>query len=371
MKRLLLTILIGTIAFLGGAWLYNTSYFETAHSNQPPRLIAHRGVHQTFSLEGVENDTCTATRIDPPIHSYLENTLPSMQAAFTAGAQIVELDIHLTTDGQFAIIHDWTLDCRTDGTGVTHDADMATLKSLDIGYGYTADGGRTYPFRGKGVGEMPTLNEVFERFPEQKFLVNFKSNLTEEGNALAQLIAEHPEWRDQLWGVYGGTKPTDTSRLQIPELRGYTRESMIACAKDYMLLGWTGQIPTTCHNTVVLVPANYAWAVWGWPHKFTKRMESVCTDVILIGPFSDGDIGTTGIDNLELLAKVPAGFGGYVWTNRIELIGPDLGLETTPPPAPMPEPTPEPETAVAVETSEDSDTESSGDIAEPVASDGC
>ena len=37
-----------------------------------------------------------------------------MRAAFAAGADIVELDIHPTTDGQFAVFHDWTLDCRTE-----------------------------------------------------------------------------------------------------------------------------------------------------------------------------------------------------------------------------------------------------------------
>ena len=31
-----------------------------------PQLIAHRGVHQNFSREGLTNDTCTAERIFPP-----------------------------------------------------------------------------------------------------------------------------------------------------------------------------------------------------------------------------------------------------------------------------------------------------------------
>ncbi len=46
------------------------------------QLIAHRGVHQTFDRADLKNDTCTAERMDPPTHGYLENTIPSMQAAF-------------------------------------------------------------------------------------------------------------------------------------------------------------------------------------------------------------------------------------------------------------------------------------------------
>ena len=44
--------------------------------------------------------------------------------------------------------------------------------------------------------------------------------------------------------------------------------------------------------------------------------------MILLGPYESGDPGTAGIDTLEQLAQVPDGFVGYLWTNRIELIGP-------------------------------------------------
>src|SRR5690606_19975491 len=119
-----------------------------------------------------------------------------MEAAFADGAEVVELDVHLTPDKKFAVLHDWTVDCRTEGKGVTEQLDMAYLKTLDLGYGYTADDGKTYPLRGKGVGMMPTLDEVLIRFPDRKFLINFKSRRTEEGDALAQMVEQHPEWRD-------------------------------------------------------------------------------------------------------------------------------------------------------------------------------
>ena len=140
-------------------YLNNSSLLADPPADRPI-LLAHRGLGQTFDIAGATNDTCTATRIHPPEHPYLENTIPSMRAAFEYGADIVELDVHPTKDGQFAVFHDWTLDCRTDGSGVTREKTMEELKKLDIGYGYTADGGKTYPFRGKGVGLTPTLDEV-------------------------------------------------------------------------------------------------------------------------------------------------------------------------------------------------------------------
>ena len=174
------------IAFIIAAaviWLNNTSLWVAPAPK--PTLLAHRGLAQTYGTEGLTATTCTAARIFPPEHDFIENTLPSMRAAFAAGADIVELDIHPTTDGQFAVFHDWTLDCRTDGRGVTREHSLADLKKLDVGHGYTADGGKTWPFRGKGVGLMPSLDEVLAAFPDKRFLIHIKSNDPAEGRQLA------------------------------------------------------------------------------------------------------------------------------------------------------------------------------------------
>lgn len=108
------------LVFVAFVYVNNSSLLATP-KNDSPLLLAHRGLAQTFSLEGVEKDTCTAQRIYEPEHPYLENTIPSMEAAFLAGADIVEFDIKPTKDGQFAVFHDWALDCRTNGQGMAKD----------------------------------------------------------------------------------------------------------------------------------------------------------------------------------------------------------------------------------------------------------
>ena len=88
---------------------------------------------------------------------------------------------------------------------------MAELKALDVGYGYTADGGRTFPFRGKGVGMMPTLDEVLAKFPGRRFLINIKSKDPTEGEKLALRLAQlTPEERARLM-AYGGTAPINVA----------------------------------------------------------------------------------------------------------------------------------------------------------------
>jgi glycerophosphoryl diester phosphodiesterase len=310
-------------AFMLGLFVYaNNATSLAPEMSGTPLLLAHRGLAQTFHRDGLTNDTCTAERIKPPAHGYLENTLASMQAAFDAGADIVEFDIHPTTDGHFAVFHDWTVDCRTEGKGVTREHTLAEVKALDIGYGYTADGGKTFPFRGKGVGLMPSLDEVLAAFPDKRFLINIKSNDPNEGAMLAErLMRQTPAARARFM-AYGGDLPISALAQRLPKLKVMSRASLKRCALAYLGLGWTGYVPRACRNTLVLVPVNYAGLLWGWPNRFLARMRDAGTDVFVTGPYASGDPGTSGIDDAAGYHAMPANYGGGIWTNRIDLIGP-------------------------------------------------
>ena len=316
-------ILIGLAAALGALYLWNASWLAPDPGDDV-RIIAHRGLHQNFDLSGVKNDTCTATRIREPIVPEIENTIPAMQAAFAAKADVVELDVHPTTDGRFAVFHDWTLDCRTNGTGETRSHDLAYLKGLDVGYGYTADGGRTFPLRGTGVARMPSLEDVLTAMPNKQFIINFKSNDPKEGAMLADFVRAHPQWESAVWGVYGGDKPVFTAKASLPDIKAWGGKQMTSCLLQYIGYGWTGYMPPPCHDTMIMVPVNFTWLLWGWPNRFLDRMRSVGSEVILIGPYSSGDAGTSGIDTADQAAAIPSRFPGYVWTNEIASIAPLL-----------------------------------------------
>ncbi len=302
------------------AFLYvNNSSLLARPDGGGPLLLAHRGLAQTFPMEGVTGETNTAARIYPPEHPYLENTIPSMQAAFEAGADVVELDIHPTTDGQFAVFHDWVLDYRTDGRGVTREHSMAELKALDVGYGYTADGGQTYPFRGQGVGLMPTLDEVLAHFPGRAFLIHVKSNDPQEGEQLAAYLAALPPERPAQLAVYGGDQPIAVLQERLPALRVMSRATLQDALLSYLAVGWTGYVPAAARNTQLHIPEAYARWLWGWPHRFVQRMEAAGTRVILVA----GDGGfSEGFDTVEDVERIPAGYTGGVWTNRIDRIAP-------------------------------------------------
>ncbi len=318
--RILRAIAIILIAFAAIAFVLNTNLLATPPDARP-LVIAHRGLGQTFHRENITGDTCTATRLLPVEHPYLENTIAGMQAAFDAGADIVEFDVHPTTDNHFVVFHDWTLDCRTDGHGVTREQDLATLKALDIGYGYTADDGQTFPFRGKGVGLMPTLDEVLAAFPDRRFLINIKSNDASEGDRLAAVIGKLGPDQRALISVYGGGRAVEIFHAALPDVTVLGTDSAKRCLLTYALLGWTTYVPESCRRSLFMLPTNIAPWAWGYPNRLTERLAAVGTRVVLLGPY-DGSGFSSGIDSLAELDAVPARFDGAIWTNRVDRIGP-------------------------------------------------
>lgn len=90
----------------------------------PPLVIAHRG----------------ASAYEP------ENTLRAFDLAIRQGAQMIELDLHLTRDQHVVVIHDPTLDHTTDLRGRINELTLHDVKRADAGKGE----------------RVPTLEETLE-----------------------------------------------------------------------------------------------------------------------------------------------------------------------------------------------------------------
>lgn len=119
-----------------------------------------------------------------------ENTLFVFERAIKEhGADMLELDVHPTLDGELAVIHDATLDRTTNGSGPVGERTMGELRRLDAGCRF----GEGAPWRGKGL-VVPTLDEVLERFPRTPVHVELKSRggAKEPGERLlASALARH------------------------------------------------------------------------------------------------------------------------------------------------------------------------------------
>jgi glycerophosphoryl diester phosphodiesterase len=109
------------------------------------------------------------------------NTLPAFELAAKQGADGVELDVHFSQDKQLIVLHDFTVDHTTDGTGDARDMTLAELKALDAG-----------SWKGAEYTDIqiPTLDEVFEAIGQKLYVnVEIKSE-TEDTDGVEQAVAD-------------------------------------------------------------------------------------------------------------------------------------------------------------------------------------
>nr|MBA3891591.1 hypothetical protein [Gemmatimonadaceae bacterium] len=102
-----------------------------------------------------------------------ENTIPALAGARALGADAVEFDVRMSRDGEVVVIHDPTVDRTTDGRGAVLDLSAGALGGLDAGARFSTDGGRTFPFRGQGIG-VPRLADVLETLRDMPLLIEIK-----------------------------------------------------------------------------------------------------------------------------------------------------------------------------------------------------
>jgi glycerophosphoryl diester phosphodiesterase len=118
-----------------------------------------------------------------------ENTMVAFEHGMSFGADALELDIQQTRDGELVVIHDPTLDRTTSESGLVASYPLDALRAVDAGYRFTTDGGATFPYRGQGI-TVPTLRQVFERFPDVRINIDLKESTPDREARLWALIQE-------------------------------------------------------------------------------------------------------------------------------------------------------------------------------------
>jgi glycerophosphoryl diester phosphodiesterase len=155
------------------------------------------------------------------------NTLYAFRKAVRAGADMLELDIGVTKDGKVIVMHDTTVDGKTNGHGTVASKTLKQIKRLDAAYWfapreddhYSHDHpASAYKLRGIATGKrkppkgftaadfrVPTLTEVMRAFPHTPINIEIKGRTPDEAtseyvknaNVLARLL-KHTRRRDLI-----------------------------------------------------------------------------------------------------------------------------------------------------------------------------
>lgn len=103
---------------------------------------------------------------------YPENTMLSFKKALEAGCDGIELDVHLSKDGEIVVIHDEKLDRTTDGVGFIKDYTYEELQTFNAAHLYE----RKYEAQ-----HIPSLREYLEWVKEEPIItiIELKTNCFE------------------------------------------------------------------------------------------------------------------------------------------------------------------------------------------------
>ena len=145
-----------------------------------------------------------------------ESTLYTFKRAVEIGVDVIEIDVHTTKDGHVVIIHDSTVNRTTNGKGPVNSLTLKKLQSLDAGYHWSPDNGRTYPLRSQGL-TVPTLAEAFAEFPTTRMNIEIKESESEVIAPLCDLIRNHNK-TDQVMIASFDTAQLNRFRSQCPEV---------------------------------------------------------------------------------------------------------------------------------------------------------
>lgn len=146
------------------------------------------------------------------------DTLFALKTAVTKGADVLEIDVHMTADRHIVVLHDTTVNRTTNGEGRVDELTLAQIKKLDAAHWFVPNCGTCherpvseYIYRGYATRArpmpadlleqgfrpndftIPTLREVLRTFPKIPINIEIKNTAPDTKNyekRLAGLLAE-------------------------------------------------------------------------------------------------------------------------------------------------------------------------------------
>ena len=115
------------------------------------------------------------------------NTIAALEQAMADGADVLEVDTQLTSDGILVLMHDDTVDRTTEGAGRVADLTLGEVQALNAAFGY--EGEPADRFARDGIN-VPTLADAFGAFADMRWIVEIKPDTEEAARVMCETIRE-------------------------------------------------------------------------------------------------------------------------------------------------------------------------------------
>jgi glycerophosphoryl diester phosphodiesterase len=116
-----------------------------------------------------------------------ENTIAAFDAGLAAGADGLELDVHLSSDGEVVVCHDATLDRTTDAVGPIAARSAAELARINATLRFGVD--LEHEWVGERAG-IPTLRDVLGRYRDAPVIIEIKTGTPEAARAVVEVVRD-------------------------------------------------------------------------------------------------------------------------------------------------------------------------------------
>jgi glycerophosphoryl diester phosphodiesterase len=167
-----------------------------------------------------------------------ENTIAAFDRAAALGADALEIDVRRTSDGVVVVFHDEDTARLTGVAGSIEARTFEEVSRLDAGFGFTPDGGGSFPYRAGGL-RIPALAEVLARYPGLRLNVDAKPDEAALAEALAaEILAAGAEGRVCVGSFFDA----QAERLGplLPDCARYLPERAATCHVMAALSGGDG-----------------------------------------------------------------------------------------------------------------------------------
>jgi glycerophosphoryl diester phosphodiesterase len=253
-----------------------------------------------------------------------ENTIEGALCAYEAGADCIELDIYLTTDGEVVVMHDGT-------TGRTCDRDLpvetstwAELSELYVNKGFETS--EEYKncriprlvdyletFKDKDCrlfieikGSDPAIVPALKALVEEYGMYGQCSVITFHANIMEAMHTEYPEMSlGALCSGYLGEETSDSDMQNVMALIGKTNATLNPHYGGYeenairaALIRGIGVFPWTLYGSIKLYRAYYLWGYSGLTGDDPTQLKRMVKDHQITGLADGGDYATG--DSVEL-----------------------------------------------------------------------